>query len=222
MTAVVLNVTGLDSTAATYLTVAPASYPPSVSTVNFAAGEIRANSAVVPLEGGVTRVRGLHMSTAEQFAALSNGELDVGLVREHPIGHDLDAVLVAEEPLGVLLATELAAKLGGPDGLRLAELAGLDWVGFPRSGSPVWYDEIVAIFRSHGLDIGPAAPAGQSLIADVKLATVTAGGAFALAPPGWSQPMPDSATWSPLAGNPLSGAPGPSGPRPRTGATSAI
>ncbi|MFD2414759.1 hypothetical protein [Amycolatopsis pigmentata] len=40
-TAVVLNVTGLDASAATYLTVAPGSYP-SVSTVNFGAGDIRA------------------------------------------------------------------------------------------------------------------------------------------------------------------------------------
>ncbi|HJQ47841.1 MAG TPA: hypothetical protein VJ870_16230 [Amycolatopsis sp.] len=52
-TAVVLNVTGLDAPAATYLTVAPAEYPTSVSTVNFGAGDIRANSAVVPLSGGV-------------------------------------------------------------------------------------------------------------------------------------------------------------------------
>jgi DNA-binding transcriptional LysR family regulator len=56
---------------------------------------------------------------------------------------------------------------------------------------------------SHGLDLGPAAPEGQSLIAEVKLATVTAGGAFALAPHNWSQPLPDSVTWSPLVGHPL-------------------
>ncbi|MGW5202546.1 hypothetical protein [Streptomyces spiralis] len=37
----------------------------------------------------------------------------------------------------------------------------------------------------HGLDLGPEAPKGQALIADVKLATVGAGRAFALAPPKW-------------------------------------
>jgi hypothetical protein len=31
-----------------------------------------------------------------------------------------------------------------------------------------------AILRSHGLDLGPAAPDGQSLIAEVKLAVVVA------------------------------------------------
>jgi DNA-binding transcriptional LysR family regulator len=150
-----------------------------------------------------TRVQARHMSTAAQFDALHTGELDLGLVREHPIGHELDAVLVVEERLGVLLAAEQAATIAGPDGVRLDALAGLDWVGFPRSGSPAWYDELTAILRSHGLDLGPEAPPGQELIAEVKLAAVTAGGAFALAPPQWSQPIPDSVVWSPLAGHPL-------------------
>jgi DNA-binding transcriptional LysR family regulator len=150
-----------------------------------------------------TRVQARHLSTATQFEALRAGELDLGLVREHPIGADLDAMLVIEEQLGVLLAAGQAAKVAGPDGVRLDALAGLDWVGFPRSGSPAWYDELTAILRSHGLDLGPDAPAGQALIAEVKLAAVAAGGAFALAPPGWSPPVPESVVWSPLAGRPL-------------------
>jgi DNA-binding transcriptional LysR family regulator len=150
-----------------------------------------------------TRVHARHLTTAAQFTALSAGELDVGLVREHPIGSGLDAMLVVEEPLGVLLAAELAARTAGPDGIRLDALAGLDWIGFPRTGSPAWYDEIVAILRSHGLDLGPAAPEGQSLIAEVKFAAVVAGGAFTLAPAHWSEPIPDSVSWSPLVGHPI-------------------
>ncbi|MEU4474846.1 LysR family transcriptional regulator [Micromonospora sp. NPDC023888] len=150
-----------------------------------------------------TRVQARHMSTAAQVAALRAGDLDVGLVRERPIGPDLDAVLVVEERLGVLLSSEQAAKITGPDGIRLDALAGLSWVGFPRSGSPAWYDELTAILRSHGLDLGPAAPEGQELIPAVKLAAVTAGAAFALAPPNWSPPIPDPVTWSPLVGHPL-------------------
>ncbi|MGW3605201.1 LysR substrate-binding domain-containing protein [Micromonospora sp. NPDC005161] len=150
-----------------------------------------------------TRVQARHMSTAAQVAALRAGDIDVGLVRERPVGPDLDAVLVIEERLGVLLATEPAAKIAGPDGIRLDALAGLSWVGFPRSGSPAWYDELTAILRSHGLDLGPVAPEGQELIPAVKLAAVTAGAAFALAPPDWSPPIPDPVTWSPLVGHPL-------------------
>ena len=150
-----------------------------------------------------TRVQARHMSTAAQLDALRAGDLDLGLVREHPLGPFLDAVLAVEERLGVLLTADQATKIAGPDGVRLDALAWLDWVGFPRSGSPAWYDELSAILRSHGLDLGPDAPAGQELIAEVKLAAVSAGGAFALAPPDWSQPIPDSVVWSPLAGHPL-------------------
>jgi len=56
---------------------------------------------------------------------------------------------------------------------------------------------------SHGVDIGPAAPDGQALIPDVKLAAVASGQAFALAPPGWTQPLPPSVRWLPLVGHPL-------------------
>ncbi|WP_329360006.1 hypothetical protein [Streptomyces sp. NBC_01483] len=75
--------------------------------------------------------------------------------------------------------------------------------GFPRSGSPAWYDELTAILRGHGLDLGPEAPQGQALIAEVKLAAVASGKAFTLAPAGWQQPLPDHVTWSPLVGHPL-------------------
>ncbi|MEY9965695.1 DNA-binding transcriptional LysR family regulator [Streptacidiphilus sp. MAP12-16] len=151
----------------------------------------------------VTRVLARHLSTSDQLTALRGGELDLGLLRERPTGQDLDAMLVVEERLGVLLATELAVKLAGPEGIRLDALAGLDWVGFPRSGSPAWYDALTAILRSHGIDLGPEPPTGQSLIAEVKLAAVGTGRAFTLAPPDWSQPLPETVTWSPLVGHPL-------------------
>jgi DNA-binding transcriptional LysR family regulator len=150
-----------------------------------------------------TRVRARHLSTAEQLVALNDGELELGLLRERPTGRDFDAMLVNSERLGVLLAAEQAAELVGPKGIALEAMAGLEWVAFPRSDSPAWYDELTAILRSHGLDLGAQAPEGQRLIAEVKLAAVSAGRAFALAPPDWSQPIPDSVAWSPLVGHPL-------------------
>lgn len=150
-----------------------------------------------------TRVQARHLSTAAQLSALRAGELDIGLVRERPVGPELDAVPVVEERLGVLLAREHVARLAGPDGVRLEALAGLDWVGFPRSGSPAWYDEVTAILRSHGLEVRPDAPEGQALIAEVKFAAVSSGRAFALAPPDWAQPIPPAVAWTPLAGHPL-------------------
>ncbi|QIZ00564.2 LysR family transcriptional regulator [Streptomyces sp. S1D4-11] len=150
-----------------------------------------------------TRVEPRHMSTADQVAALRSGELDIGLLRECPSGGDLDAIRVMEERLGVLLAAERAAELSGPEGVRLDSLAGLHWVGFPRSGSPVWYDEVTAVLRGHGIDIEASAVGGQTLLAEVKLAAVSDGTAFALAPPHWFHPLPENVVWQPLAGSPL-------------------
>jgi len=150
-----------------------------------------------------TRVQARHASTAAQLEALRSGELDVGLVRERPAGPDLDATLAVEERLGVLLARSRAVAIATERGIRLDALAGLDWVGFPRSGSPAWFDELTAILRSHGVNPGAEAAAGEQLIAEVKLAAVTSGRAFALAPPHWSRPMPDEVSWYPLIGHPL-------------------
>ncbi|WAL69517.1 hypothetical protein ORV05_17650 [Amycolatopsis cynarae] len=50
-------------------------------------------------------------------------------------------MLVVEEPLDVLLAAERAEGLAGSGGIRPEALNELDRVGFPRSGSPAWYDE---------------------------------------------------------------------------------
>lgn len=150
-----------------------------------------------------TRVQARHLSSAEQLTALRAGELDVGFLRERPSGPEFDALLVVREKLGVLIAADQAAELAGPDGIPLDALGTLRWVGFPRAGSPAWFDELTAILRGHGLDLGPEAPDGQALIADVKLAAVASGQAFALAPPGWPQPLPGRVTWSPLIGHPL-------------------
>jgi len=150
-----------------------------------------------------TRVQARHLSSVAQVAALRAGELDVGLVRERPAGPDLDAVLVAAENVGVLLAADLAKRLAGPDGVRLDALAGLDWFAFARAGSPAWYDELAAILRSHGLDVGPEIPEEQRLIVELKIPAVSAGGAYAFAPPEWPYPLPDTVRWVPLAGNPI-------------------
>ncbi|MEV4053804.1 LysR substrate-binding domain-containing protein [Amycolatopsis sp. NPDC049688] len=148
-----------------------------------------------------TRVQARHLSSVAQVAALRAGELDVGLVRERPAGPDLDATLVVTEDVGVLLAADVAEKLGSP--VRLEALAGLEWFAFPRAGSPAWYDELAAILRSHGLDVGPEVPEEQRLIVELKIPAVSAGGAYAFAPPEWPYPLPDTVRWVPLAGNPI-------------------
>jgi DNA-binding transcriptional LysR family regulator len=150
-----------------------------------------------------TRIVPQHLSTAAQFMALRSDQLDVGLVRERPSGSEFDAMLVAQEPLGVLVSSALAARLADSDGIQLDQLGKLNWVGFPRSSSPAWFDELTGILRSHGVDTGPQAAEDQELIAAVKFAAVTSGLAFALAPKNGLQPPPDNVTWSSLVGNPV-------------------
>jgi hypothetical protein len=128
-----------------------------------------------------------------------------------------------EEALGVILAASRAQELAGPTGVRLHQLAGLDWVAFARSEAPSWHDQVTATLRSHGIIAGSGREGergGYPLIAEVKLASVAAGHAFALAPPGWSGSpplpglpapwpppapgtLPGGVTWVPLIGNPL-------------------
>ncbi len=150
-----------------------------------------------------TRIVPRHLSTTAQFAALRSDELDVGLVREHPRGPEFDAMLVRREVLGVLLQSELAARLVGPAGVALDDLGELQWVGFPRSASPAWYDELTGILRSHGVESDTPAAADEELIAAVKFTAVSGGQAFALWPEHGLQPLPDNVVWAPLIGQPL-------------------
>ena len=151
-----------------------------------------------------TRAEISHDSSAAQLAALEAGDLDLALARECPPGPGYDAVLVAEEPLGVLLSAGLAAERAGHGSVWLHQLADLEWAGFSRAESPAWHDQVTGTLRSHGIDV-PDRPGqgGQGLIAEVKLAAVGTGQAFALAPAGWAGPIPDTVTWCPLVGNPL-------------------
>ena len=83
------------------------------------------------VESPNTRVVPQHLSTAGQFKALRSDQLDVGLVRERPSGSEFDAMLVAQEPLGVLISSKVVARLADSDGVQLEQLGELQWVGFP-------------------------------------------------------------------------------------------
>jgi DNA-binding transcriptional LysR family regulator len=145
-----------------------------------------------------TKVIPTQLTTATQFSALRENTLDVGLVRERPAGPEFDAMLVSRENLGILLAAERAEELVGGDGVRLDALRRLKWVGYPREGSPAWFDELTAILRSHGIEVGVPVHNELELIAAVSL-----GRAFALAPPHRAAGIPRTMVWSPLVGDPL-------------------
>lgn len=150
-----------------------------------------------------TRVIPRHLPMAAQLASLRRGDLDVSLMREHPTGTDFDTMLVAQENLGILLSDDLATRLAGPDGIHLCALAGLQWIGFPRSGSPAWYDELAATLRSHGIDTGDHNGDENFLVPSVTFTALSAGRAFAFASQEWAHPIPETVVWCPLAGYPM-------------------
>lgn len=144
-----------------------------------------------------------HLSSSAQLVALSRGDLDVALLRSRPADEELDAIPVIEEELGVLVAEATAASVQADGVLRLEALGGLSCVLFPRSDAPAWHDELTAVLRSHGVATVAPDLGDQPLIAEVKLAAVQSGHAFAFAPPHWSQPVPAGIVWYPLAGRPV-------------------
>ncbi|HTI78298.1 MAG TPA: LysR family transcriptional regulator [Mycobacterium sp.] len=149
------------------------------------------------------RVQPQHLSMSGQLSALRSGQLDVSFMVQLPMGPDLDSMPVAREELGVLVPEKLADKLAGADGVRLNALAGLEWIAFPRSTSPAWYDELSAILRTNGIDVGDADRGDRYPIPSVAFTALSSGSAFTLAPQRWTHPIPNAVVWLPLAGDPI-------------------
>jgi DNA-binding transcriptional LysR family regulator len=141
--------------------------------------------------------------TASQIGLLSSRELDLGLLRHRPPSLDLDATLVADEPLGVLVNEAQADRLGPLDEVGLDALVGLDWHGFPRQSSPVWYDELTATLRGYGLHIGAMTPHAGEASAEVTYTSVSLGRSFALAPASCRNALPPPIKWRRLTGDPI-------------------
>jgi DNA-binding transcriptional LysR family regulator len=93
---------------------------------------------------------GLHaMATAEQIAALRRDETDAALVYNAIPTDDLAAVPLADHD--VVLAVPADSAMALRDSVSVAELCGMPLVGFPRSASPTFHDEVQIRFRALGL-----------------------------------------------------------------------
>jgi DNA-binding transcriptional LysR family regulator len=150
-----------------------------------------------------TRVTLVHSSSASQLDAVRAGELDVGLVRDRPGDPLIDAVLAVREAMGVILTHVRAEEIGDPSGVPLHRLAGLHWMGFARSDSPAWHDQVAATLRAHGIAVDDQPADGRPVTAEVKLAGIGTGKAFGLASPSWAQALHEGLVWYPLADDPI-------------------
>ena len=102
----------------------------------------------------------------------------------------------------MLIASDVADELVGPDGVRLDALHGLKWSAFRAQ----------AVRRGSTSDLDPAQPwrrhrpartGGSGAHRAMKFASVSSGHAFALAPPRRLDQLPEAVTWAPLVGNPV-------------------
>jgi DNA-binding transcriptional LysR family regulator len=165
--------------------------PPVVDAIGrFAAGHPEAR--VIPA----------HLPVTQQWAALQRGELDVGLMHELPTVPDLDAVVVHQQDLGVLVSAELGGALGVDGGVRLDALAGLRWLGFARSDSPAWYDELAAVLHSYAIEVASADGVDGIASPATALTAVSCGQCFSLAPQV-CPPMAETVVWMPLVDHPI-------------------
>jgi DNA-binding transcriptional LysR family regulator len=144
-----------------------------------------------------------HDSSAAQLAALAAGDLDIALTRDLPGDPAYDAVLVVHEAMGAILARSVAAEVETGGKVPLHRLARLEWVGFSRSETPAWHDQVSAILRGHGVTAVVDRSDSRPVTPEVKLAAVAAGTAFGLAAPGWGPPLPDELGWYPLVDDPI-------------------
>lgn len=150
-----------------------------------------------------TRVEARHSPSSRQLVALREGELDVALVRDRPADPRFDSVLAVEESMGVILDSARSAELADATGVRLHRLTGLTWIGFARSDTPAWHDQVTATLRGHGVAVADQPDEGRPVTPEVKLAAVGTGRSFALAAPGWARPLPEGLVWHRLIGDPI-------------------
>ena len=95
-------------------------------------------------------VRLIEMTTLEQIAALKEGRIDVGFGRLRFDDPAITRTIVRDEPLvAALPADQRLAIRGEPVSLR--ELASEPLILYPRIPRPSYADQVLSLFRDHGL-----------------------------------------------------------------------
>ncbi len=134
----------------------------------------RANTDVVVDEREV--------DTGEIVPGVTAGLFDLGLAHCPDRGDELRITDLVEERLCVALSAE--HPLAGRDGIRLAELEGLDLLVWPREVAPSYYDHLLGVCAAGGLT--PAVRPGPRR-AFIRSYVLSDGGTFCLLPEATSQ-----------------------------------
>jgi DNA-binding transcriptional LysR family regulator len=138
------------------------------------------------------RVTVRELPTPEQVAALNDGSLDFGLVREPIDDPGLSRRCLLVEPLGVSLP--VGHPLASRERVNLRELEGESFICFPRTWAPALHDSLVRVL----LDASVQARFEQSEHLSTTQGMVAAGLALTFSAPPWLDGV-EGIVWRPLA-----------------------
>jgi DNA-binding transcriptional LysR family regulator len=135
----------------------------------------------------------LELTSLEQIPALKEGRIDVGFGRIPHGDPQVDRVLMRNEPL--LAALPATHPLAARADLRLADLAHLPLVVYPKAPRPSYADQVLALYRACGLR--------PPLVHEVKelqtaLGLVAAESGVALVPASVARLRRDNVVYAPL------------------------
>ena len=132
-------------------------------------------------------------ATAEIVAAVSEGSIDLGLVRCPPRNTELETSTVRVEALGVLVPC--GHRLGDAPSVDLADLAEEPLLMHEREANPGHYDAVLELCRNRGLD--PRIQV-RALTFDPAQTPLVRGEAFAITGESAQIGLPAGLVWLPI------------------------
>ncbi len=133
-------------------------------------------------------------SVSEIVAGVTEGSIDLGLIRCPPADSGLDARTIRHEPQGLLVRRD--HPLAEEPAAAVADLSHETVLLHAREANPGHYDAIVALCREHGFEPQVAL---RSLSFDLAYTPVAAGEAVAIIGESSRQGLPDELRWVPLS-----------------------
>ncbi len=94
----------------------------------------------------------LELTTIEQFAALKDRRIDVGVGRLEVDDPSIEQTLLRNEELVVAVPSTLAGLACGR-GMRLRDLAGHTLILYPKAPRPSYADQVLSFYRDRGLPV---------------------------------------------------------------------
>ena len=133
-------------------------------------------------------------STGEIVAGVSDGSIDLGLVRCPPHEVGLDARTIRHEPQGLVLRRD--HRLSSSTGVSLVELADETLLLHPREANPGHYDAVLDLCREQ--DVEPRVML-RTLTFDLTYGPILRGEAVAIIGESSRLDLPEELCWLPLS-----------------------